>query len=199
MEINITSLLDLPAFNLSHSRAEGGENAGRNSWQAAMDQAEETALLDTPEKLEAFRDWVADTGAWDEDERNAWTPQECNALFLQWIAGDVRQCPAILDGVTFEERTTTESRWKDGRFIDQGTAEWWYDVLDESGNDNEDFGPFPTRSAAYKNHAGHARPPRAESLEEIDWLEYEAQASEGSISSNLFRADDGTVYFSLSH
>lgn len=195
MEINITSLLDLPAFNLSHSRAEGGENAGRNSWQAAMDQAKETALLDTPEKLQVFRDWVADFGAWDEHERNAWTPQECNALFLQWVAGDIRQCPAILDGVTFEERTTTESRWKDGRFIDQGTAEWWHSSDDEP---DMETGPFPTRSAAYAD-ACPQREPRAESLEEIDWPEYEAQASEGSISSNLFRADDGTVFFSLSH
>ncbi len=183
MEIELTSLLDLRAFDLSHSQMEGGPNAGPQSWDAAKEQADETALLDTPEKLEAFRDWVRPSGGWDKEEIDAWGDQECNALFLQWVAGDVRQCPATLENVSFEE-------YRPG--------EWWYDVLDESGNDNEEFGPFATRSEAYRNHTGgqgHA----AESLDEIDWQEYEVQASKGHISSNLFRADDGTVYFSLCH
>lgn len=100
MEINISSLAGMNAFDLSHSMAEGGENAGANTWEASKGQAEETPLLDTPEKLEAFRDWVRDHGA----ERAAWTPQEVNALFLQWIAGDVRDLGAdTLDGIDWEE------------------------------------------------------------------------------------------------
>jgi len=175
MDIDITSLSDLDAFPLSHSQAEGGPTAGRDSWNASLEQVNETALLDTPEKLDAFREWVADFGAWDEDERNAWTPQECNALFLQWIAGDIRQAPGKhSDRFTFTERQPGE--W----FREDDTHEW---------------GPYATRSEAYQDT--EEREPRAETLEDIDWLEYEAQASEGQISSNLFRADDGRIYFSL--
>lgn len=134
MEIDITSLLSDDLFAFSHSRAEGGDDAGRNTWHAALEDARtrRPPLLDTEEKLEAFRDWTKDFGAWGEDERNGWTPEECNALFLQFIAGDVRE-------------------------------------------------------------AG------ADCLEELDWDQHDADAQAGRISSYLFRADDGRIFYSLSH
>ena len=136
MEIDVTSLLALDQFALSHPQAEGGENAGPETWKAAQDQAAETPLLDTPEKLQAMRDFARSSGGWDGEEIAAWSDREINALFLQWIAGDCRECPAT-----------------------------------------------------------HGE--RADSLEDIDWGEYEEQASAGQISSNLFRGDDGKIYFTL--
>jgi hypothetical protein len=56
MEIDLTSLLTADQFPLSHSRMEGGDNAGQNTWNAAKEAARETVLLDTEEKLEAMRD-----------------------------------------------------------------------------------------------------------------------------------------------
>jgi hypothetical protein len=104
MEINITQLADMGAFDLSHSMMEGGENAGANTWEASKRQAERTPILDTPEKLDAFRGWVRDHGAWTAEEIAAWTPQEANALFLQWIAGDVRELGAdTLGGIDWDE------------------------------------------------------------------------------------------------
>lgn len=130
MYIEITSLLELDCFPLSHSAAEGGDNAGRNTWNASKAQADKTPLLDTEEKLEAMRDFARSSGGWTREEITAWSADEVNALFLQWIAGDVRE-------------------------------------------------------------AG------ADSLEEIDWDEYEELASEGRISSNLSKGDDGRIYFYL--
>lgn len=94
MNIEITSLLERDQFALSHSAHEGGQNAGQNTWRASLEAAEETPLLDTPDKLQAMRDFALDSGGWDEAEAAEWTEQEVNALFLQWIAGDCRQCPA---------------------------------------------------------------------------------------------------------
>lgn len=130
MEINITSLANLNAFNLSRSQAEAGPNAGPQSWQNAKEQAEETPLLDTPEKLQAFRDWLKPFGAWDAEEIAAMSDNDLNALFLQWVAGNTRE-------------------------------------------------------------AG------ANTLAEMDWLEYEKQAEAGQISSEIFKGDDGEIYFSL--
>lgn len=130
MYIDITSLIELDCFPLSHSSAEGGENAGRDTWNASKEQAKETPLLDTEEKLEAMREFARSSGGWTREEVEAWNAEEINALFLQWIAGDVRE-------------------------------------------------------------AG------ADSLEEIDWDEYEELASEGRISSNLSKGDDGRIYFYL--
>jgi len=133
MQIDITSLLEKDQFPLSHSRAEGGQNAGQETWQASLEAAKETRLLDTEEKLQAMRDFARSSGGWTEEDIAAWSDQEINALFLQWVAGDVRQCPAILDEITFEER--------------------------------------------------------ADSLDEIDWQEYEKQAESGRISGSLSRGN----------
>ena len=179
MEIEITSLLDLDQFSLSHSAAEGGQNAGRDTWNAAKEQAAETPLLDTPEKLQAMREFARASGGWDAEETAAWSEQEVNALFLQWIAGDCRECPAILPGVTFEQR--------------EG-GEWFHSSEDEP---DMETGPFEWRREAYQDACPQGREPRAESLEEIDWQEYETQASDGRISSSLFQGDDGRVYFYL--
>lgn len=173
MEIEITSLLEMDCFELSHSRAEGGDNAGTNTWNASKEQAEETPLLDTPEKLEAMRDFAEDSGGWTREEIAEWSDEEINALFLQWIAGDVRQLPRVLDS-EFEER-------------DGG---WW-----RTDEDEPDFeiGPFDSRSEAYRDFNG----PNAECLSDIDWPEAEIAMSEGQAPSNLFRADDGRIYFYL--
>lgn len=177
MDIDITSLSDLDAFPLSHSQAEGGPTAGPDTWNAAKRQANETALLDTEEKLQAFRDWVKPSGGWEDEEIDAWTPQECNALFLQWVAGDIREAPGKhSDRFTFTERTPGQ----------------WY-----REDDTHEWGPYDTRSEAYRDTEEHE--PCAESLDEIDWPEYEVQASEGRISSNFYRADDGRIFFSLCH
>ena len=130
MYIDITSLLELDCFGLSHSRAEGGENAGRNTWNASKAQAKETPLLNTEDKLEAMRDFARSSGGWTREEIAAWNAEEVNALFLQWVAGDVRE-------------------------------------------------------------AG------ADSLDEIDWEEYEEKAMEGRIPSNLSKGDDGQISFYL--
>jgi hypothetical protein len=107
MEIDITSLLEMDCFELSHSAYEGGENAGQNTWQASKRQAASTPLLDTEEKLQAMRDFARSSGGWDEEEVNAWDAGEVNALFLQWIAGDCRELGAddleSIDWVEAEE------------------------------------------------------------------------------------------------
>lgn len=104
MEINITSLKDMDCFALSHSVMEGGSNAGQNTWQAAKEQAEETSLLDTEEKKEAFREWIADFGAWSEEDIAEMDDINLNALFLQFIAGDVREAGAdYLEDIDWEK------------------------------------------------------------------------------------------------
>ena len=130
MEIDITSLLDLDAWELSHSAAEGGWTSGRDCWKASQLAAEEHCLLDNEEKLQAMRDFARSSGGWTKTEIERWTPTEVNALFLQWVSGDIRQL----------------------------------------GDD---------------------------SLEEIDWDKAEELQREGQSPSNLYKGDDGRVYYYL--
>jgi hypothetical protein len=130
MEIEITTLLEMNCFTLSHSIAEGGQNAGQNTWNASKKEAENTRLLNTPEKLQAMRDFAGESGGWTDEEIAEWSDNELNGLFLQWIAGDVRELGA-------------------------------------------------------------------DSLDEIDWEEAEEMQHEGKAPSNIFKGDDGKVYFYL--
>ena len=183
MEINITHLLETYLFPFSHSRAEGGENAGPNTWNAALNGPR--PLLNTPEEFEAFRDFAESTGGWDEEEVTSWDENECQALFLQFISGDVRECPAILEEIEFEER------WP---------GMWYFQTPKDKENDMED-GPHASRSEAYQaaSHelVGYNQTRRAESLAEVDWLEYEIQASAGRISGRLYHTDSGEVFYEL--
>lgn len=185
MEINITSLLETDMYEFAHSRAEGGENAGQNTWNAALNGPR--PLLKTEEEREAFRDYAKGFGAWEAEEIAAWDENECQALFLQMIAGDVRQCPATLEGIEFEERFP---------------GMWYFQTPKDKENDMED-GPHDSRSEAYRVSSnelvGFNQTRRAESLDEIDWQEYEIQANKGRISGNLYRSDSGEVFYSLSN
>jgi hypothetical protein len=113
MEIDITALLDMDCFTLSHSQYEGGGNAGKNTWKASQDKAQEIQLLNTPEKLQAMRDFARSSGGWNENEVNAWNENEVNALFIQWIAGDCRELGAdSLDEIDWQEAEEMQSEGK---------------------------------------------------------------------------------------
>lgn len=183
MEINITSLLETDMFTFSHSIAESGdERAGKTTWNAALNGPR--PLLNTPEEFDEFRDWVGGFGAWDEEEIKGWSENECQALLLQVIAGDVRGCPAKLEAVAIEQR-------EDG---------FYYQTEDDEEKGLES-GPFDSYAEAYRAASdevvGFNQYRRADYLEDIDWTEYEAQANAGRIQGRLSRSEDGQVYFSV--
>ena len=91
MEINITSFANAPAFEYSHSIAEGGQNAAHDTWRAAQTAPR---FLDSPAELDAMRAWAGRTGAWETDEIAAWSDAELNALFVQLVSGDIREAGA---------------------------------------------------------------------------------------------------------
>lgn len=114
MEIDITDFFnDCAPMDYSASCAEIGQDAGNITWRAALDDAPDHRLLDTDEKREAFRDHARGFGAWDDEEIAAWSDDELTALFIQLIAGDIRE--ADLD--------TTAPDWaRYQEWIDDGAA-----------------------------------------------------------------------------
>jgi hypothetical protein len=89
MEIDITSFFaTVTPRELSGSVAEMGAHAGALTWSASCAASVHHPLLTTDEQREAFVEWVDGTGFEGvSDLCNV----ELNALFLQWIAGDLRQ------------------------------------------------------------------------------------------------------------
>lgn len=84
MEIDITEFYkhEHPQ-HYSASVAELGADAGKITWSRAIERARFTTMLNTSEKIEALREYAKGFGAWTDDEVDAWTDTECEALFIQ--------------------------------------------------------------------------------------------------------------------
>jgi hypothetical protein len=105
MDIDITSFFnDADAFEFSASQAERGVNAGHETWANATEEGASNPLLTTPEQIEALREYTKGFGAWDAEEIAGWSNVECNALFIQLVAGDMREAGLDCD--------PDESDWK---------------------------------------------------------------------------------------
>lgn len=87
MQINITAFFtaQIAPMDLSASIAEIGANAGAYTWAASVEAAQDLQLLTTPGELGAFRQFAQSSGG-EFDDSTDW-----QALFLQWIAGDLRE------------------------------------------------------------------------------------------------------------
>lgn len=92
MEIEVTDFFNQAApMDYSASAAELGQDAGRITWRHACEAAPDYPHLDTEEKREAFREYIRGFGAWSDGEIAAWSDVELGALFLQCVAGDIRE------------------------------------------------------------------------------------------------------------
>lgn len=91
IDINITRFItDAAPMDYSASVAEIGANAGRDTWQAAMEDAPDYNLLDNDDARDEFRQYVKGFGAWSDERIAAWSDTELNALLMQLISGDIR-------------------------------------------------------------------------------------------------------------
>ncbi len=124
MELNITHLMERSddMYLYSASVAELGEDAGRITWQNAMDAADIPPPLLTDDQLPEFREYIRDFGAWDREEVDSWTSQECNALCLQLIAGDIRERQSFEDDDDLERYEENLG----GRIFEADDGQWYY-------------------------------------------------------------------------
>ena len=116
MEINITKLFySIAPMNYSASCAEIGQLAGADTWRAACEDAADNIILDTDDKRDAFRDFVRTSGGWDDAEIAAWSDNELSALFLQWVAGDMREMGVDRPAVDIIDWADIEARQSEGQ------------------------------------------------------------------------------------
>ena len=68
LELDITEFFNNAApMDYSASVAEIGQNAGKDTWSAAIEDSADYPILDNEEKREAFREYIAMFGAWDSE------------------------------------------------------------------------------------------------------------------------------------
>lgn len=92
MEIDITSFVtNADPFDFSASRAERGQNAGLETWANATAEGASSPFLTSEAQLDAMRAFVKSSGGWDCKEIAAFSDVDLNALFIQWVSGDMRE------------------------------------------------------------------------------------------------------------
>ena len=129
MQINITKFYrEACPKDYSASVAEIGANAGQDTWNAAKES--EWNMLDTEEKRQAFRDWVKPFGAWGDDEIASWSDVELNALFVQWVSGDIRECLEwdVEDVWANYQELVEDSKCPSNLWRDSETGEVWFSL-----------------------------------------------------------------------
>jgi hypothetical protein len=106
MEINITEFFynECPR-DYSASVAELGRDAGKLTWDYSNEYVEENPppMINSPEQIDNFKDYIETFGAWERDEIEAWTNTELNALFIQLISGDMREYQDDVETWDWEE------------------------------------------------------------------------------------------------
>lgn len=101
MEIDITEMIENKddMCMLSGSVMELGCTAGEVTWRNSKAYAANHVYLKTSEEIQEAKDYFGAFGAWDDEEREAWSDKEVNALLIQYIAGDMRE----MEGYETEE------------------------------------------------------------------------------------------------
>ncbi len=95
MEIDITRFVKtVEPCEFSASKMEFGDNAAKITWENAKREASEFPLLTENDRAE-FERWVREFGAWEREEIAAWSMDECNALLIQYISGDLRELESL--------------------------------------------------------------------------------------------------------
>lgn len=92
MQIDITDFFqnECPR-DYSASVAELGQNAGQDTWNAALENAPDYShWLPGEDERQELRDYLREFGAWSPEEIAAWTNDELLALLIQLISGDIR-------------------------------------------------------------------------------------------------------------
>ena len=119
MEIDITRFVKTAEpCEFSASRAELGVDAGAITWRNAKREAAESPLLSDESALDSLRQWARESGGWTREEVSAWTPEECNALFVQIISGDLRE----LESLAYSDSDEYGVDWQAAeRLAEQGT------------------------------------------------------------------------------
>jgi len=127
MELNITQFVrNANTHDFSASDAEMGQNAGKITWNNAVQEAASTQLI-TADDRDAFESWAREFGAWSIDEIKAWSLDECNALLIQYISGDLNTleslCYSVSDefGIDWEEAERLSEAGTIGGNICRGT------------------------------------------------------------------------------
>lgn len=128
MEIDITHMIDDKdsMVELSGSRMEYGQDAGRITWNNSKAYGADRPLLTTDEMRDAARSHFREYGAWSEEEIAAWSEDDLQAIMCQDVAAAIREMEVADDYADYQR--LVEAGTCSGRIYKSDDDRWYYDV-----------------------------------------------------------------------
>jgi hypothetical protein len=125
-ELNVTHMVEDAdsMFELSGSRAEHGQDAGRITWNNSKAYGAERPLLTTDELRDAARAHFLEYGAWTENEVAAWSEEELQAIMCQDVAAAIREMEVAEDYEDYKR--LCEAGTCSGRLSKGDDGQWYF-------------------------------------------------------------------------
>jgi hypothetical protein len=128
MEIDVTHMVEErdEMIELSGSRAEHGQDAGRITWNNSVVYAADQPLLTTDEMRDAARAHFREYGAWSKEEIEAWDESALQGIVAQEVAAAIREMEVA---GTYEEYVKLCERGTCSGRLYRGDDRHWYFYL----------------------------------------------------------------------
>jgi hypothetical protein len=125
MEIDVTHMVEDAGsmIELSGSRMEHGQDAGRITWNNSKEYGKEHPLLTSDEMRDSARAHFREYGAWSEEEIAAWSEEELQAITCQEVAAQIREMEVAEDYADYQR--LSEQGTVSGRLY-KGDDNRWY-------------------------------------------------------------------------
>ncbi len=131
MEIEVTHMVDDAGgmIELSGSRMEHGQDAGRITWNNSKAYGQEHPLLVDDDARDAARKHFKEYGAWSAEEIAAWSDEELQAITCQDAAAAIRELECLdswpeIDPAELER--LCEAGTLSGRLYRDGDGKWYF-------------------------------------------------------------------------
>lgn len=127
MELDVTHMIEDAdsMVELSGSRVEHGQDAGRITWDNSKEYGRNKPLLTTDEMRDAARAHFREYGAWSEDEIAAWSEDDLQAIMCQDVAAAIREME-IAEGDYNEYQRLCEDGTCSSRLSRNDDGTWYY-------------------------------------------------------------------------
>ena len=128
MEIDVTHMVEDSdnMFELSGSRCEHGQDAGRITWNNSTAYGAEHPLLTDDNMRDAARAHFREYGAWPQEEIAAWSDEHLQAITCQDVAAAIREMEVAEDYEDYQR--LCEAGTLSGRLY-KGDDDRWYFYL----------------------------------------------------------------------
>lgn len=125
MELKVTHMVEDAdnMIELSGSRMEHGQDAGRITWDNSKAYGRDRPLLTTDEERDEMRAHFRGYGAWSEEDIAAWSEEELQAITCQEVAAQIREMDVAEDYEDYQR--LVERGTLSGRLYKGDDGEWY--------------------------------------------------------------------------